>query len=224
MSKKNIITMKEKRSGKKADNTMKNLKVVFLVLLLFCCAKNTDAQTSYDSIVIQYGLPNGGEDIYITVYPHGENNVFEYDTTPSIRVECTENRAAALRKRSGTGIVYSETRQKWFLLKNDFLINDSSGESYFEKIIAFCWFIKNTDGNIWVTKSETHDGISEGYAICNICFYGSSVNNKCITTDYHFVHHSTDVFQEEYLNFISLLKELCDIPQYYIDKNATTSD
>ena len=201
----------------------KNFNALILLLLFFCGVKNINAQTTYDSIVIQYFLTNGGEDIQIIIYPHGLNDVFEYDTTPSIRVECTENITAALQKRSGTGIVYSETRQKWFLLKDEFLI-DSSGESYFEKIMSSCSFIKNTDGNIWVNKSNAHDGISEGYAVCGIRFYGSYVNNRSTTTDYHFVHHSTDVFREEYLNFISLLKELCDIPQHYLVKNAPISN
>ena len=209
---------------KKSDNTMKkNINTFFLLLLFFCGVKDLNAQVAYDSIVIQYSTTNGGEHNCITIYPHGLNNVFEYDTTPLIRVECMEKRTAALRKSSGTGIVYSETLQKSFLLKNDFLINDSSGESYFEKIMESCWFIKNTDGNIWVNKCKTHDEISEGYAICGICFYGSCLNNKSTTIDYHFVHHSSDVFREEYLIFISLLKELGNIPQYLV-KNEKTSD
>ncbi len=208
---------------KKSDNTMKkNINTFFLLLLFFCGVKDLNAQVAYDSIVIQYSTTNGGEHNCITIYPHGLNDVFEYDTTPSIRVECTENITAALQKRSGTGIVYSETRQKWFLLKDEFLI-DSSGESYFEKIMSSCSFIKNTDGNIWVNKCKTHDEISEGYAICGICFYGSCLNNKSTTIDYHFVHHSSDVFREEYLIFISLLKELGNIPQYLV-KNEKTSD
>ena len=208
---------------KKSDNTMKkNINTFFLLLLFFCGVKDLNAQVAYDSIVIQYSTTNGGEHNCITIYPHGLNDVFEYDTTPSIRVECTENITAALQKRSGTGIVYSETRQKWFLLKDEFLI-DSSGESYLEKIMESCWFIKNTDGNIWVNKCKTHDEISEGYAICGICFYGSCLNNKSTTIDYHFVHHSSDVFREEYLIFISLLKELGNIPQYLV-KNEKTSD
>lgn len=220
-----IIINEKKTIIKKRDNTMKkNIKTLFLLLLFFCGVKDLNAQVTYDSIVIQYFTINGGEYNCITIYPHGLNDVFEYDTTPAIRVECTEKRTAALRKRSGTGIVYSETQQKCFLLKNDFLMNDSSGESYFEKIMSFCFFIKNTDGNIWVSKCNAHDEISEGYAVCSIRFYGSSLNNRSTIIDYHFVHHGLDVFREEYLNFIFLLKEISNIPKYYLVKNATDSD
>lgn len=113
-----------------------------MLLLSFCSAEAINAQTAYDSIVIQYFLTTGGDYDRITIYPHGLNNVFEYDTTPSTRVECTENITTALRKRPGTGIVYSESRQKEFLLENEFMI-DNSGESYFEKIMSFCRFVKD---------------------------------------------------------------------------------
>lgn len=197
------------------------LKILLCAVFLFFIETAINAQTSYDSIVIEYFTANGGEYDRFCIFPKGTQQYGEDENTPSVSVECMENLAVALRKRSGMGTVYTETCQKSFVLKNDLLTNDSTGESYYEKLLSTCMYIMKSDGDIWIAKSNARDSVYDGYAICRISFCGEFSINRQIVITYQFELYESDIFREEFLSLLKILTEVHNIPRSNLIHNHT---
>lgn len=192
-------------------------KIISLCAIISLAIGNVlNAQTVFDSIVIESFLANGGEYNRIGIYPKGVHLYNEDEMSPAISVKCNEYYAAALRKRSGAGSVYTETRQKTFILDNDLLINDNTGESYYERLISACMFILESDGNIWNSKSKKHESTAEEYDICRIFFYESFSSNRQVIISYQFEVYDSDMFRDDFLRLLKLLKEIYDIPTNFL--------
>lgn len=191
-----------------------NYSLLIIVLFLVLGPK-ANAQIIYDSIVIEYFLTNGGVSDRYTLFPNGRPQYESVNREPAILVECTENVMSAIRKWSGTGIVYSENRRQRYLLEKDFLVNDSTGESYYNTILNSCIYVMNSNGDIWEVKSKDRDSISEGYAICRIIIYNKFINGHRTITTYQFDHYYTDVFRNEYQQMLTAMYRIKRIPQQY---------
>lgn len=210
------------RASSHCNYLSKRLILIALLLIIRIVVPENRmyAQSIYDSIVVEYFLSDGSDYYRFTLLPEVVNDYHEYKTPPAIHVECTENRTTAIRKHPGTGFVYMETRNKDFTLKNDFLIDDTSGESYFDRLMSLAVQIRTMDGNIWLSKSGERDSVVEGYAICRIIYYDRFTHNRMATTKYQFEHYTSDVFREEYRTFVAILKKIIDIPNQYMPKKA----
>lgn len=197
------------------------MKTMYRIVVLFFFSITTGhyvkAQSIYDSIVIEYLKTNGGAFCHYTIFPKGLPE-YELDKGPAISVERSEYRTCAIRKNPGTGFAYTEMCQSNYSIENEFLKNDSTGISYYDRLLSLCQFIISAKGNVWIRKSSLRDSTVEGYAVCRIYFYNSIIGNQQNTTMYQFEHYRQDVFCEEYLQFLSTLNDLNNIPKQYMTK------
>ena len=194
---------------------MKKESKLSILLLLLCLVvgQKSNACNIYDSIVIEYFFANGGSFDRFVLYPNGLPDGAYGD--PTISVECEDNFMSAIRKRSGRGFTYLMTQKQKFMLEKDFLVDDSSGESYYCTILNSCIDIVNSNGDIWKTKGVSRDSISEGYAICRIIIYNRFIDGHRTVATYQFDQYHDDIFRDEYLKLLNAMNSIKQLPHKY---------